>query len=56
MSRVTKDSNKPGIPHSKTKSCWCGGHNDRNVKSNLNHHGTRVKLYQRQGRKESENG
>lgn len=47
---ASQSTSRPGASHRK-KNCVCGGHNSRNHKSNLNHHGTKMKLYQRQGRK-----
>ncbi len=33
------------------KSCCCGGHNSSNVKSNLQHNGTKCKKQRREERK-----
>jgi len=32
------------------KECWCGGHNQKNVSRNLNHHGTKNKFLIRKSR------
>lgn len=52
MSRATKDSRKPGVPHSSGKSCWCGGHSSGDMKSNVNNNATKRKKNYREGRLE----
>lgn len=52
MTRATKDSRKPGVPHSKSKSCWCGGHSSSDAKKNLNNNTTKRKKMYREGRLE----